>query len=77
MRQSVNGFPAWLQEVQNGFLFECFACGHAFTEFVRFVCVTEGLDPTSTVKLFELYQEWQRATAAKVGKNQAGFFPFA
>lgn len=32
--------------------------------------VSEALDPTSTIKLFELYQEWQRATAAKVGKNQ-------
>ncbi|CAM6086173.1 unnamed protein product [Calypogeia fissa] len=31
---------------------------------------SEALDPTTTVKLFQLYQEWQRSTAARVGKNQ-------
>ncbi|KAL3682133.1 hypothetical protein R1sor_000155 [Riccia sorocarpa] len=30
----------------------------------------EALDPSTTAKLFALYQEWQRLTAANVAKNQ-------
>ncbi|KAG6555608.1 hypothetical protein Mapa_002843 [Marchantia paleacea] len=31
---------------------------------------SEALDPTTTAKLFALYQEWQRVTAANIAKNQ-------
>ncbi|KAL2635232.1 hypothetical protein R1flu_006711 [Riccia fluitans] len=30
----------------------------------------EALDPSTTAKLFALYQEWQRLTAANIAKNQ-------
>ncbi|BBN12694.1 hypothetical protein MPTK1_5g22150 [Marchantia polymorpha subsp. ruderalis] len=31
---------------------------------------SEALDPTTTAKLFAVYQEWQRVTAANIAKNQ-------
>eukprot|EP00246_Nothoceros_aenigmaticus_P013286 TRINITY_DN4506_c0_g3_i1.p1 TRINITY_DN4506_c0_g3~~TRINITY_DN4506_c0_g3_i1.p1 ORF type:complete len:212 (+),score=34.86 TRINITY_DN4506_c0_g3_i1:44-637(+) len=31
-----------------------------------------ALDPTTTLRLFDLYEEWQQIAAAKLGRNQEG-----
>lgn len=46
----------------------CFRCSN---------CLVAGaIDATTTAELLSLYQEWQRLTAAKVGKNQVSYTSF-
>lgn len=47
---------------------------HAWMEFHTLIDEVEpvsgALDPTTTLQLFELYEEWQQITAAKLASRQ-------